>query len=248
MSSSHFDEIAAVYDELLPAHVVEHYLRKRTAFVLRTCPPGRALDVGCGTGALAQRLAASGFDVVGVDPSEGMLDVMRRRSPEVTAVQASAMSLPFVNDSFDLVLTVAAIHHIADARDVRSTLAEMVRVCRPSGRVLIWDHNPRNPYWRHLMARVPQDTGEERLVGEQELLNGLRSAGARILLSRQLGIVPDFTPPAALGAAAALERAFESTPLLRRLAAHNVVLATKPPGPQPDRGASSAMISPSGSR
>ena len=40
MSSSHFDEIAGVYDESLPAHVVEHYLRKRTAFVARALPVG----------------------------------------------------------------------------------------------------------------------------------------------------------------------------------------------------------------
>ena len=46
--------------------------------------------------------------------------------------------------------------------------------------------------------------------------------------SRQLGLVPDFVPPRALGAAAAVERAVERTPLIRRLGAHNVVLAAKP--------------------
>ena len=44
MSSSHFDTIATAYDESLPAHVVEHYLAKRTAFVLANCPPGEGLD------------------------------------------------------------------------------------------------------------------------------------------------------------------------------------------------------------
>ena len=78
------------------------------------------------------------------------------------------------------------------------------------------------------MARVPQDTGEERLIGEAEVLGGLRAAGAEIVLSTQLGMVPDFVPRAALRAAAAVERAVERTPLVRRLGAHNVVLATKP--------------------
>ena len=77
------------------------------------------------------------------------------------------------------------------------------------------------------MARVPQDTGEERLISERELTHGLRAAGATIVLSRQLGLVPDFTPPKLLGLAAAIERGFERTPGVRRLAAHNVVLATK---------------------
>ena len=229
MSSSHFDRISREYDGSLPAHVVEHYLRKRTAFVVRHCPPGAALDVGCGTGALAARLAGAGYETVGVDPSEGMLEVLRQRSPQVRAVRASAESLPFPDDSFDVVLTVAVLHHIADRGGVRRTLAEMVRVAKPSGRVLVWDHNPRNPYWGNLMARVPQDTGEERLIPEGELLEGLRAAGGEVLLSAQLGLVPDFVPRRLVGIAAAAERAVERTPLLRRLCAHNVILAAKRP-------------------
>jgi SAM-dependent methyltransferase len=237
MSNSHFDRISAVYDESLPAHVVEHYLRKRIAFVLEHCPGGAALDVGCGTGALAARLAAVGYEVVGIDPSEGMLEVMRARAPGIRAVKGSGASLPFDDDSFDLVLSVATLHHIGDPEDVRRTLSEMVRVARPSGRVLVWDHNPRNPYWGRLMARVPQDTGEERLIGEAELLGDLREAGAEILLSTQLGMVPDFTPRAMLPAAAAAERAAERTPLVRRLCAHNVILAAKRDGRTPARPA-----------
>jgi SAM-dependent methyltransferase len=227
MSNSHFDSIASVYDDSLPPHVVEHYLRKRTRFVLEHCPRGTGLDVGCGTGALAARLAEAGYEMVGVDPSEGMLEVLRARMPGVPAVRASGTALPFPADGFDLVMSVAVMHHIANPAAVGQTLAEMVRVTKPGGHILVWDHNPRNPYWPRLMARVPQDTGEERLIAEDEVLGGLRGAGARILQSTQLGLVPDFTPRAAVGVAAAAERAVERTPLVRRLGAHNVVLATK---------------------
>lgn len=236
MTGSHFDEIATVYDESLPAHVVEHYLRKRTAFITASCPSGSVLDVGCGTGALAQRLSAAGYQVAGVDPSEGMLEITRSRAPAVRTVKASGTALPFEADSFDLVLSVATMHHIADPASVRQTLAEMVRVCKPSGRVLVWDHNPRNPYWSSLMARVPQDTGEERLISEREIMSGLIAGGAQVLSSAQLGLVPDFTPRAALRGAATLERLVERTPYVRRLAAHNVILARKqgPAAIQPD--------------
>jgi SAM-dependent methyltransferase len=227
MSSSHFDRVATTYDDSLPAHVVEHYLRKRTRFVLDHCPRGTALDVGCGTGALATRLAGVGYEMVGVDPSEGMLEVLRERTPGIRAVRGSGTALPFEDESFDLVYCVAVMHHIADPEGVRRTLSEMVRVARPSGRVLVWDHNPRNPYWGRLMARVPQDTGEERLIPEAEVLAGLRDGGAEIVLSAQLGMVPDFTPRAVMSAAAATERAAERTPLVRRLCAHNVILARK---------------------
>src|SRR5580704_13507741 len=219
--------IASVYDESLPAHVVEHYLRKRTAFVLAHCPRGVGLDVGCGTGVLAERLASAGYQMVGVDPSEGMLKILEARTPVVRPVHASGTSLPFDDDSFELVITVAVMHHIADPGEVRQTLAEMIRVVKPSGRVVVWDHNPRNPYWGRLMARVPQDTGEERLIPEAEIVTGLRAAGGQIVFRTQLGAVPDFTPPRAIRLAAALERAFEGTPGLRRFAAHNVIVATK---------------------
>jgi ubiquinone/menaquinone biosynthesis C-methylase UbiE len=227
MNTSHFDEIATAYDESLPGHVIGHYLRKRTRFVLQHCPRGQVLDVGCGTGLLATQLARAGYGVTGVDPSEGMLEVLRARTSGVDAVRGSGTALPFADDTFDVVLSVAVMHHIADPREVRRVLAEMVRVAKPLGRVLVWDHNPRNPYWRSLMARVPQDTGDERLIGEHELITGLEESGAEILASTQLGLVPDFTPERALTLAAAAERAAERTPLLRRLCAHNVILAAK---------------------
>jgi SAM-dependent methyltransferase len=229
MSEETFDRIAAEYDESLPPHVVEHYLAKRVELVCRAAPPStypRLLDVGCGTGVLADRLAARGYEATGIDPSQGMLDIMAAEHPEVDAVRGSGEELPFSDSSFDVVLTVAALHHIATPVAIRATLGEMVRVTRPGGRIVVWDHNPRNPYWKRLMARVPQDDGSERLIPEQEVLAGLISCGGRVLDSRQLGLVPDFVPARLLGAAQVGERIAERTPGLRRLCAHNVVVAT----------------------
>jgi len=225
MSEHNFDLIATEYDESMPAHVIRHYLDKRVAYVGDLLEPGSGLDVGCGTGVLAQRLADAGWEMSGVDPSQGMLDVASQRAPSVTTARGSGTELPFDDDSFDLVLTVATLHHIAEPADVHATLGEMARVTRPGGSVLVWDHNPRNPYWSILMARVPQDDGSERLIPEAEVLAGLRDGGAEPVLSEQLGFVPDFVPERLLGAAQAAERVVERTPLLRRLCAHNVVLA-----------------------
>jgi ubiquinone/menaquinone biosynthesis C-methylase UbiE len=224
----HFDEVAAHYDESLPPHVRDHYLEKRASYVLgRVPPPARVLDVGCGTGVLAGRLAGLGYEVAGVDPSEGMLEVMRERFPALRAVQGSGTELPFAEGEFDLALTVATLHHIADAGDVERTLGEMVRVVGSGGHVLVWDHNPRNPYWPRIMKRVPQDHGEERLIPLVEIERGLRAGGAEPVEVAQTGLVPDFTPRPLLGAAALLERVAERTPGLRRRCAHNVVLAEK---------------------
>ncbi len=223
-----FDDVAERYDESLPPHVVEHYLRKRAAYVRKHCPPpARLLDVGCGTGALAERLAEQGYAVAGIDPSEGMLEVLRRRCPGVEALHGSATSMPFADEEFDLALTVATLHHIAKPADVRTALIEMVRVVKPGGLILVWDHNPRNPYWPYIMRRVPQDIGEERLVGVDEILSGLRAGGAEPEAVAELGLIPDFVPPRLLPATARLERLVERTPGVRRLCAHNVVLARR---------------------
>lgn len=226
MTRETFDEIASIYDDSLPAHVTAHYLDKRVRYLTERCDPGQGLDVGCGTGVLAGRLAELGFEMTGIDPSKAMLDVLERRAPEVRSVLGSGIELPFKSDGFDLVLTVAALHHIAEPRAVRSTLAEMVRVCRPGGRIVVWDHNPRNPYWKLLMARVPQDDGSERLIGEREVIDGIAAAGGRVLCSERLGFVPDFVPAGWMRPARAVERAVERSPG-RLLCAHNVILASK---------------------
>ena len=223
-----FDEVASAYDESLPRHVVEHYIRKRVAFIRERVPVGsRVLDVGCGTGVLAERLLHAGYDVTGADPFAAMLERMRAREPRIRAVQAQGQCLPFADDTFDLTCSVAVMHHIADAEDVRATLLEMARVTKPGGHVLVWDHNPRNPYWPILMKRVPQDTGAERLIPEREFVEGLAAGGAATVEVRPLGMMPDFTPRPLVGVVAALERGIERAPVLNRLCAHNVVFARK---------------------
>lgn len=224
---THFDEIADQYDESLPPHVVEHYLAKRIRFVSELMPEGSVLDVGCGTGVVASRLADRGYEVTGVDPSGGMLEHLRETDRRVNAVQGSATDLPFDDGTFDLTMCVAVMHHIAAPTLVHAALAEMVRVTRPGGLILVWDHNPRNPYWKNLMARVPQDDGSERLIPEGEIVTGLVDGGAVLISTKQLGFVPDFAPPSLLGLSAGLERVVERTPGLNRLCAHNVVVARR---------------------
>lgn len=217
----HFDEIADEYDESIPDHVMQHLDRRRLALATSLVPEGRVLDVGCGTGrfigALPQR-----YDAVGVDASEGMLELARRKGIQVA--QAGADSLPFDDRTFDLVTTFAVLHHLIDPEVVRGALGEMARVVKPGGAVLVWDHNPLNPYWRILMARVPQDQGDERLVPAGEIVTGLHQGGMSDVKLRRMTFTPDFTPKSLLPTVARVERVLERVPLLSRLAAHNVVV------------------------
>ncbi len=226
-----YDRIAAHYDAAIPEHVARHYLRKRVALVEWLVTPGagptkRVLDVGCGTGTLAAALRRAGYRVYGVDASTGMLAQLRAAG-RGTPVASGGERLPFAPEAFDLAITVATLHHIADPAGVAQTLAEMCRVVRPGGYVVAWDHNPKNPYWPLLMKRVPQDTGEERLVPQEEIVAGFASAGVTDVRAQRSGLVPDFTPPPLLPLAQLAERIVERTPGLNVFCAHNVVIARK---------------------
>src|SRR5262249_37111749 len=104
-------------------------------------PGMRALDVGCGPGALttvlAQRLGPP--SVVAADPSDPFVEACRRAVPGVEVVKATGESLSFADGSFDVVLSQLAVNFM---RDPEAGVREMVRVARPGGIVAgcVWDY------------------------------------------------------------------------------------------------------------
>jgi len=219
--------VAHEYDDVFPRHVAEHYIDKRTGLVKSLLPMGGlVLDVGCGTGQLGAAIAAEGFDVFGVDLSASMVAKARERGLVGTFAGVTS-ALPFADDSFDLALTVATLHHLETPERVATTVSEMGRVVKRGGFVVLWDHNPANPYWPILMKRVPQDSGDERLVPRDELLRDTRASGLRIHTVLRSGFTPDFMPARLMTPWRWVERLVEVTPGLNVLAAHNVVVARK---------------------
>jgi SAM-dependent methyltransferase len=222
-----YTAVAHEYDDVFPRHVAEHYINKRTSLIKDLLPlGGLVLDVGCGTGQLGSAIASEGFDVFGVDLSASMVAKARERGLVGTFAGVTS-ALPFAADSFDLALTVATLHHLETPERVAATVGEMGRVVKPGGFVVLWDHNPANPYWPILMKRVPQDSGDERLVPLAELLGDVREAGLELHRAFRSGFTPDFLPQALAGVWRWVERTVEITPGLNILAAHNVVVARK---------------------
>ncbi len=100
---------------------------------------GRALDAGCGTGRHAGFLAAEGFDVIGVDATEAMLEVARDNHPEVEFRQGRFEALPIDDGSVDLVTSALAVCH---APDLGAVFDEFARVLRPGGTAIVSDPHP----------------------------------------------------------------------------------------------------------
>lgn len=210
----------------MPEHVSRHYLEKRLAFAGAIWPRGsHLLDVGCGTGRLGAGLARGGFRVTGIDRSIGMLHHAGTRG--IAAVCASADALPWADDVFDGAISVAVLHHLAAPALVAASIAEMIRVTRPGGRVVIWDHNPLNPYWPIFMRGLPQDDGSERLIGRREVRRAIAGGGGRVVSEAGLGWVPGFMPAPLMGLNRTIERLLERTPGAGWLAAHNVFVVRK---------------------
>jgi ubiquinone/menaquinone biosynthesis C-methylase UbiE len=141
------------------------------------------LDVGCGPGyltALAARAASPGGHATGVDVSEPMVQEARRKraSTSCSFVLGKAEALDLPDASFDVVLSSLAIHHIPE--DARAqAFAEMFRVLRPGGRVLIADFQPPQGHLaKHLVGATAGETMRDNPV--ERIAPMLGDAGFRV--------------------------------------------------------------------
>jgi SAM-dependent methyltransferase len=107
--------------------------------LIRELPIGRALDVACGTGRHAARLAELGYQTVGIDATEAMLEVARTRAPGVDFRRGDFAELPVDDESFDLAVCALALAHLSDPSPA---IAEIARAVRPGGRVVLTDAHP----------------------------------------------------------------------------------------------------------
>ena len=165
----------------------------------RVRPGQRALDVGCGPGALTaqlvQRLGAEA--VSAVDPSEPFVMASRGRFPQVDVQRATAEDLPFPDGSFDVVLAQLVVHFMSDPV---AGIAEMARVACPGGVVAacVWDHGsgrgPLSLFWRAVVELDPQAHDESDLAGAREghLVELFSRAGLRRLEPSKLTVRSGF--------------------------------------------------------
>ncbi|GAA1751974.1 class I SAM-dependent methyltransferase [Aeromicrobium alkaliterrae] len=142
-----YDARAAEYVELLGA--VDDAAPEDRALIeaWRGATPGRLLDAGCGPGQWTDLLAAGGRDAVGLDLSAAFLASARARFPSGRYVRADLRALPLADASCDGVLAWYSLIHLPPEL-VPEALAEIARVLRPGGSVLLgfFDGEPRTPF------------------------------------------------------------------------------------------------------
>jgi ubiquinone/menaquinone biosynthesis C-methylase UbiE len=147
------DRIARKYEALhgeifndLEQARLRAWLDRAAAEVRTGSVPLSALDLGCGSGNLTRHLLELGMQVTAADVSTGFLGLVRARysTPALKTLAMNGRDLSNIADgSFDLVATYSVLHHIPD---YLAAVAEMARVCKPGGVVVI-DHEPPEAFW-----------------------------------------------------------------------------------------------------
>jgi demethylmenaquinone methyltransferase / 2-methoxy-6-polyprenyl-1,4-benzoquinol methylase len=186
-----FDRIAGVYDLMNSVMTagLHHRWRARAADLAALLPGQRALDVATGTGdlavELARRVGLSG-EVVGSDFSERMLELARKKAPEIGFEQGNALALPYEDDSFDAATVGFGARNFSD---LPQGLREMARVVRPGGRVVILEittpeRPPLSMFFRLWFDRIVPLLG--RFAGDSDAYTYLPSSVRRFPGARGL--------------------------------------------------------------
>jgi ubiquinone/menaquinone biosynthesis C-methylase UbiE len=146
---------------------------------------GRVLDVGCGTGNLLPLLTDSAARVeswAGIDPAPAMLriarDKLRASAIRGGLVAAAAEALPFANGRFDTAISASTLH---DWADPHAGLAEIRRVLRPGGELLLldWHRDPLPMRLLNAWMRITR-TRYRRMYARAEMVDALAAAGFRV--------------------------------------------------------------------
>jgi demethylmenaquinone methyltransferase/2-methoxy-6-polyprenyl-1,4-benzoquinol methylase len=158
---------------------MHHRWRERAADLAAVGPGMRVLDVATGTGDLALELRGRGAEVVGMDFSERMLQLARVKAPEIRFEPGNALELSYADDEFDAATVGFGARNFDD---LGKGLAEMTRVVKPGGRVVILEiTTPERPplswFFRLWFDRVVPLLG--RAAGDPEAYSYLPNSVRR---------------------------------------------------------------------
>lgn len=163
--------------------ILEAGFRNHKKLIARNFPvaPSHVLDCGCGTGIFAASFPSTNY--TGIDISPKYIDRARKCNPNHRFEVMDATSLEFAGETFDAAMISGVIHHLPVVESQRM-LAEVYRVLKPGGKLLLWEDVPTRSRWNFIGQVVHRlDVGEH-----------IRAADAYLELLSPLFDVQQFAP------------------------------------------------------
>ncbi|MDR3599749.1 MAG: methyltransferase domain-containing protein [Desulfosporosinus sp.] len=142
-------------------------------------PGARVLDVGCGSGATVERLVSLyQLQAIGLDPSEVLLERGKKKHPCLQLIQGLGEDLPFPVNDMDGVFAECALSVMVD---LDKALAEIFRVLKPGGWLVVNDVYARNPDALQLLQELKLDSCIRRALPKEQLMNKFVEQGFKIV-------------------------------------------------------------------
>ncbi len=165
------------------------YITQRLLSLLDIAPDATCLDIGCGTGSYTIKLAQSGVQMIGVDPSTVMLREAEIKNSSIKWIQGTAESIPLPDNSVDGVIATLTVHHWSNHKDA---FAELVRVLKPGARLVIFAFTPEQEcgYWFNYFFPEMMQRGMQKSLPLNTLTSLAGSAGL-ILVQTEKYFVQD---------------------------------------------------------
>jgi SAM-dependent methyltransferase len=223
-----YERFAPVFDERMNRYEVEKRLRLIFDDALADLPLAGVdlLDAGCGTGLFSAEAVRRGAGVTSLDVGEQLLARVADKC-DSRRVVGTVAALPFGDASFDVVICTEVIEHVENAAE---GIAELVRVARPGGRIVLTTPNRvwQPAIWVATQLRLRPYEGMERWIAWRTLRARLVAAGAQVIAMRGFNAIP-FVHPALYPLVDRLDRFGSGA--WGRLMINMMAVATKPVSP-----------------
>jgi ubiquinone/menaquinone biosynthesis C-methylase UbiE len=182
-----YDKIGTDYNLTRKA---DTFLTKKLLQHLNPQKNGLYLDIGCGTGNYTNELQKNGFQCIGIDPSQKMLEKAKLKNNEIDWKIGSAENTGLPKNYVDGIIGSLTIHHWTD---LKNGFLELYKVLKPNGRIVIFTSTPKQMkgYWlNHYFPKMLSDSIIQMPTLEN-VETAIKNSGIELLVTEKYFIKPD---------------------------------------------------------
>lgn len=182
-----YDTIGANYNQSRKA---DKYLAGRLLFHLNPKKNACYLDIGCGTGNYTNEFQKKGFQFIGIDPSEKMLQIAREKNQQTEWRPGTAENTNLENNKVDGIIAFLTIHHWTD---LPKAFAELYRVLKENGRIVIFTSSPKQmkAYWLNHYFPLMLHDSIIQMPSYKSVGSAMSDNGFEIIETEKYSVKPD---------------------------------------------------------